>query len=63
MHYFFPCEDTGGGGQGGAGDRSTENLRIQKKHPNFISNGVEKAGVGGAESNGGGTERTTETQN
>lgn len=47
--------------------RNTENLKIQKKPPNFISNVVEKARVGCRRQwvGGGGreAERTTEAQN
>lgn len=47
MHYFFPCEDTGGrDGREGQELEYKKTSKIQKKPPNFIPNGVGKAGAG-----------------
>lgn len=46
VHHFFPCEDPGGWWWRGTGDKVQKTSKIQKKPPNLISNGMEKAGLG-----------------
>ena len=42
----FHVRTLGGGGREGQEIRVQKTSKIQKKHPNLVSNGIEKAGLG-----------------